>query len=100
MTGLDDPESKENGNFVVFDFGGATLDVSVLGVENGLLTLLSTVTNFEIGGDMIDQKLVDHFAKEFQRKYKSDLTTSAKVSLCDKHRSIFMRCSSPGCSSF
>ena len=59
--GLDDPESKENGNFVVFDFGGATLDVSVLEVENGPLTLQSTVTNFEIGGDLVDQKLIDHF---------------------------------------
>jgi molecular chaperone DnaK (HSP70) len=77
--GLDIVENKENGVFVVFDFGGSTLDVTVLEIENGLMTVVETATNNSIGGDIVDTLLLEHFAKEFQRKYKSDMRDSKKV---------------------
>jgi L1 cell adhesion molecule like protein len=83
--GLDVVENNENGIFVVFDFGAVSLDVTVLEVENGLMTVLSTVTNSEIGGESVDTILVEHFAKEFQRKYKADMRDSKKVSDTTHH---------------
>lgn len=57
---------------VVADIGGTRSDASVVAVRGGMYTILATAHDYELGGNKLDQALVDHFAKEFLKKYKSD----------------------------
>ena len=67
------PESKlEDKIIVVADFGGIRSDIAVIASRGGLYSILSTVHDYESGGIQLDQVLVDHFAKEFLKKHKSD----------------------------
>ncbi|CAG8564483.1 6076_t:CDS:2 [Acaulospora morrowiae] len=72
--------SKER-NILVFDFGGGTLDISILAVEEGLLEVKATASNAHLGGEDFDKRIVNHFVFEFKRKFKKDLTTD-KRALC------------------
>ena len=65
----DSPEKK----VLVFDCGGGTHDVSVLSIEGGVFEVLATGGDTHLGGEDIDNAMVEHFAKEFQRKHKKDL---------------------------
>jgi len=65
-------EGKET-HILVFDCGGGTHDVSVLSIDNGVFEVLATGGDTHLGGEDIDNALVEHFAKEFQRKHKKDL---------------------------
>ncbi|KAG7814157.1 hypothetical protein KL921_000431 [Ogataea angusta] len=64
--------------FVVADFGGVRSDAAVIAVRGGILTVLATAHDYELGGDKLDDCLVEYFAKEFQKKYKVDPTTNAR----------------------
>jgi len=57
---------------LVVDIGGTRSDASVVAVRGGMYTILSTAHDYELGGVHLDQVLVDHFAKEFLKKHKSD----------------------------
>jgi heat shock protein 1/8 len=64
---------------LIFDLGGGTFDVSVLNIDDGVFEVLSTAGNTHLGGEDFDSRLVDHFAKEFRRKHKMDLTVSERA---------------------
>ncbi|GMF00516.1 unnamed protein product [Ambrosiozyma monospora] len=64
--------------FVVADFGGIRSDAAVIAVRGGVLTVLSTAHDYNLGGDKLDDSLADFFAKEFQKKYKADPKKTAK----------------------
>jgi len=64
--GLD--KTKETKNIVVFDFGGGTLDVSVLEIDDGVFEVKATNGDTHLGGEDIDNVLVDYFINEFKRK--------------------------------
>ncbi|KAK9477906.1 heat shock protein 70 family [Lipomyces japonicus] len=66
---------------VVADFGSTRSDVAVVAVRGGLYTVLATAHNYELGGDALDKTLVDHFAKEFEKKYNADPRTESERSL-------------------
>ncbi|KAF8244661.1 putative Hsp70 chaperone [Wilcoxina mikolae CBS 423.85] len=57
---------------LVVDIGGTRTDVTVIAVRGGMYTILATAHDYELGGVHLDQALVDHFAKEFVKKHKSD----------------------------
>ncbi len=57
---------------VVADFGGTRSDIAVIASRAGMYSLLSTAHDYESGGVHLDQVLVDHFAKEFIKKHKTD----------------------------
>lgn len=57
---------------LVADIGGTRSDVAVIAIRGGMYTILATAHDYELGGVHLDQTLVDHFAKEFIRKHKSD----------------------------
>lgn len=57
---------------VVADFGGLRSDAAVLAVRGGIMTILATAHDYELGGAKIDAALAEHFAKEFQKKYQSN----------------------------
>lgn len=78
--GLDKKDSAVGErNVLIFDLGGGTFDVSLLTIEEGIFEVKATAGDTHLGGEDFDERLVNHFAKEFQRKYKKDLTNNARA---------------------
>jgi molecular chaperone DnaK len=72
--GLD--KGKEH-TIMVFDFGGGTFDVSILELGDGVFEVKATNGNNLLGGDDIDQILIDWMADEFKKKNGIDLRQDA-----------------------
>ena len=62
---------------VVFDFGGGTHDVSILELGDGVFEVLSTDGDTHLGGDDVDQKIIDWLAEEFKKDEGIDLRDDA-----------------------
>ena len=58
---------------LVFDFGGGTFDVSVLELGDGVFEVKSTSGDNHLGGDDIDELIIDYLAKEFKNQNNIDL---------------------------
>ncbi len=58
---------------VVFDFGGGTHDVSILELGDGVFEVLSTDGDTHLGGDDVDQKIINWLADEFNAEENIDL---------------------------
>ncbi|XP_068211130.1 heat shock-related 70 kDa protein 2-like [Palaemon carinicauda] len=61
-------------NVLIFDLGGGTFDVSILNIDDGVFEVKSTAGDTHLGGEDFDNRLVNHFLQEFQRKYKKDIS--------------------------
>jgi heat shock 70kDa protein 1/2/6/8 len=66
--GIDKKDQDQN--ILVFDFGGGTFDVSILNIADGIFEVLSTNGDTHLGGEDLDNRLVDHMIQEFTRKNK------------------------------
>merc|ERR1711878_35911 len=66
-------------NVLIFDLGGGTFDVSILTIEDGIFEVKSTAGDTHLGGEDFDNRMVDHFLKEFQRKHKKDMTSNKRA---------------------
>ena len=66
-------------NVLIFDLGGGTFDVSILSIEDGIFEVKATAGDTHLGGEDFDNRMVDHFVKEFQRKHKKDLTANKRA---------------------
>ena len=66
--GLDKTSNGER-NVLVFDFGGGTLDVTVLSMDNGIFIVKSTNGDTYLGGEDIDNKLKDYCLMIFAAKH-------------------------------
>ncbi len=64
---------QKNARIVVYDFGGGTIDISVLEVQAGVIKVLSTIGNTALGGNNFDIKLTDLLVKEFKSEFSLDL---------------------------
>ncbi|MFH1209315.1 MAG: molecular chaperone DnaK [archaeon] len=58
---------------MVFDFGGGTFDVSILELGDGVFEVKSTSGNNKLGGDDIDDLLIEHLAENFKHEYSINL---------------------------
>jgi molecular chaperone DnaK len=67
-------DKKGSETVLVFDFGGGTFDVSILDVGEGVIEVRSTNGDTHLGGDDLDNKIVDWMATEFKNNYGVDLT--------------------------
>lgn len=75
-----DKNLKGERNVLIFDLGGGTFDVSILTIDEGsLFEVKSTAGDTHLGGEDFDNRLVNHFADEFKRKYKKDVTKNARA---------------------
>ncbi|WWC86432.1 uncharacterized protein L201_001309 [Kwoniella dendrophila CBS 6074] len=80
ITKADLPESADEPRHVVFvDVGHSNYSVSVVAFSKGQLTVKSTAYDRHFGGRDFDYALVQHFAKEFNAKYKIDVLSSPKA---------------------
>merc|ERR1712073_110513 len=78
--GLDKKKSQaQESNVLIFDLGGGTFDVSILTIEDGIFEVKSTAGDTHLGGEDFDNRMVDHFIKEFQRKHKKDLSQNKRA---------------------
>ena len=66
-------DSKSEKKYMVFDFGGCTLDVSIVDVADGIFEIKSTDGDLELGGSLVDEKIVDFLADEFKNEQGVDL---------------------------
>merc|ERR1719338_109914 len=71
--------STAESNVLIFDLGGGTFDVSILTIEDGIFEVKSTAGDTHLGGEDFDNRLVEHFIKEFQRKHKKDITQNKRA---------------------
>jgi molecular chaperone DnaK len=66
-------ERKKNEKVAVFDFGGGTFDVSVLDIGDNVFEVLSTNGDTHLGGDDLDEVLINFLADEFKKTEGIDL---------------------------
>ena len=70
--GLD--KAKEDMKILVFDFGGGTLDVTIMEMGGGVFEVLSTSGDTQLGGTDMDKILIDYIIDEFKKKEGIDLS--------------------------
>ena len=70
--GLDKGEKEQT--ILVFDLGGGTFDVSLLEIGDGVVEVLATAGDNELGGDDWDQRVVDWLVDKFKSQHGIDLT--------------------------
>ncbi|XP_045600448.2 heat shock 70 kDa protein 1 [Procambarus clarkii] len=66
-------------NVLIFDLGGGTFDVSILSIDEGIFEVKSTAGDTHLGGEDFDNRMVNHFVQEFQRKYKKDISGNKRA---------------------
>ncbi len=67
-------DKKKNETIAVYDFGGGTFDISILEVGDGVVEVKSTNGDTHLGGDNIDQRVIDWIVGEFKRENGIDLS--------------------------
>lgn len=66
-------DKKKSGTIAVFDFGGGTFDISVLDINDGVIEVKSTNGDTHLGGDDVDQIIIDYLVEEFKKTQGIDL---------------------------
>ncbi len=67
-------DRKKDETIAVYDFGGGTFDISILEVGEGVVEVKSTNGDTHLGGDNIDQRLIDWIIDEFKKDQGIDLS--------------------------
>src|SRR5678809_1406780 len=67
-------DKKKDETIAVFDFGGGTFDISILEVGEGVVEVKSTNGDTHLGGDNIDQRIIDWIVEEFKKDQGIDLS--------------------------
>jgi len=67
-------DKKKDETIAVYDFGGGTFDISILEVGEGVVEVKSTNGDTHLGGDNLDQRVVDWVVGEFRKKEGIDLS--------------------------
>ncbi len=67
-------EKKQEEKIAVFDFGGGTFDISILEVGADLVEVKSTNGDTHLGGDNLDQRVIEYLVAEFKKDQGIDLT--------------------------
>ena len=60
-------DKKANETIAVYDFGGGTFDISILEVGDGIVEVKSTNGDTHLGGDDLDQRVIDWLIAEFKK---------------------------------
>ena len=67
-------DSSKEEKIAVYDFGGGTFDISILELGDGVFEVKSTNGDTHLGGDNIDQVIIDWLVSDFNREYGIDLS--------------------------
>ena len=66
-------DKKNEETIVVYDFGGGTFDISILEVGDGVVEVKATNGDTHLGGDDLDQRIIEWMVKEFKKEQGIDL---------------------------
>jgi len=66
-------DKKQDEKIAVYDLGGGTFDISILEIGDGVFQVKSTAGDTFLGGDDIDQRIIDWICEEFKREHGIDL---------------------------
>jgi molecular chaperone DnaK len=72
-------DKKSDEVIAVYDFGGGTFDISILEVGDNVVQVISTNGDTHLGGDNIDQRIIDYLADEFKKDQGIDVTSDKMV---------------------
>ena len=64
---------------LVYDLGGGTFDVSVVNIEEGVVEVLSSHGDNQLGGDDFDQQIIEYLLDHLQTTYQVDASTNSKA---------------------
>ena len=67
-------DKKKNETIAVYDFGGGTFDISILEVGEGVVEVKATNGDTHLGGDNLDQRIIDWIVNEFRKQEGIDLS--------------------------
>ena len=67
-------DKKKDETIAVYDFGGGTFDISILEVGEGVVEVKSTNGDTHLGGDDIDQRIIDWLITEFKKEQGIDVS--------------------------
>src|SRR5437763_16606696 len=68
-----DPNQRELHRLLVYDLGGGTFDVSIVQAQEGVIEVLSSHGDTQLGGDDFDDLLLKHVCDRFQAEHDLDL---------------------------
>jgi molecular chaperone DnaK len=67
-------DKKKSEKIAVYDFGGGTFDISILEIsEDGVFRVLSTNGDTHLGGDDLDERIINYVAEEFEKQHGIDI---------------------------
>ncbi|CAL8125440.1 unnamed protein product [Prunus armeniaca] len=66
-------------NVLMFDFGGGTLDVSLLSISCGVFEVKATAGDTQLGGEDLDNKMVNFCVEQFKRKHNLDVSGNSRA---------------------
>jgi len=72
-------DKKKNEKIAVYDFGGGTFDISILEVGENVVEVLATNGDTHLGGDNIDQRVIDWLIAEFKKESGLDVSKDKMV---------------------
>ncbi|KAI1826731.1 heat shock protein 70 family [Xylaria intraflava] len=75
--GLDKLDGERH--IIVYDLGGGTFDVSLLSIDQGVFEVLATAGDTHLGGEDFDQRIINHWAKSYNKKHSVDITKDSKA---------------------
>lgn len=67
-------DKKKDEKIVVYDFGGGTFDISVLEIGDDTIEVKATGGDTHLGGDDLDQKIINYFVEEFKKESGVDIS--------------------------
>jgi len=73
-----DKKGQGEKNLLVFDFGGGTFDTSIITVDDGIFEVKATGGDNHLGGEDLDNRMVEHLLEDIKKKYKKDLSDDPK----------------------
>jgi molecular chaperone DnaK len=72
-------DKKKNETIAVYDFGGGTFDISILEVGDNVVEVKSTNGDTHLGGDNLDQRIIEWLVDEFKKDQGIDLSRDQMV---------------------
>ena len=79
-------QDNQKGNFIIYDLGGGTFDVSVLTIDKGIFKVLSTKGDTHLGGDDIDRLLVEYLCTRYEKLLNLSTIDLYKLARSLKHQ--------------
>ncbi len=72
-------DKKEDEIIAVYDFGGGTFDISILEVGENVVEVMSTAGDTHLGGDNVDERIIDYLVDEFKKDQGIDVSSDKMV---------------------